>query len=66
MHVRFEMVEPAMAALLRQKSEAERLRIGWACGKWPGSCCAAAPVRACRLVEEQIQLETARRLSGSR
>ncbi len=32
MHVRFEMVEPAMAALLRQKSEAERLRIGW--GMW--------------------------------
>ena len=33
-----EIVEPAMAIILRGKTSAERLTIAWGCGSRPGPC----------------------------
>jgi hypothetical protein len=64
MNPHIEVVEPAMAAILRQKTEAERLRIGW--GMWRS----ARDMLRCLLrsehrdwTEADVQRETARRLS---
>ena len=67
MNVPIEVVEPAMAALLRQKSEGERLRIAW--GMWK-----MAREMLHNLLrsehrdwsEKEIEQETARRLGGTR
>jgi hypothetical protein len=61
---RIEVVEPAMAAVLRQKTEAERLRIAW--GMWKS---AGDMLRALLRAQHgdwgaaQVESEVARRLS---
>ncbi|HZU35123.1 MAG TPA: hypothetical protein VFA18_04400 [Gemmataceae bacterium] len=67
-HIAFDRMDPAMVAVLRQKTEAERLRIAW--GMWRFARDMLRNVLQAEhpdWSETQVQQEAARRLAhGSR